>query len=307
MALDISAITGYVEEHKNDLIAKMVGGDTSIRNLTLQTGVKTSTAINIMDVDAVFQNGATAGWTPTGTTTLSQRNIVPGDIKVQEAINPKDINKIYLSQVVRAGSYEDSIPFEQYYAEKKVETIVSANEVATWQGDTASGTNNLSYYDGFIKIIDAASGSTVAGNTGSLTALTAANVVAAIDAMYAALPSDALEATDLVLAVGYDVARLYLGALKDANLFHYKPQDGQFEFEIPGTNVKLFATRGLNGTNRMYMGEASNFVIGVDLENDEENFKIFYSEDDFVVKFHANFKRGVQIAFPDRIVQFKLA
>ncbi len=45
---------------------------------------------------------------------------------------------------------------------------------------TLSGTNNLSYYDGLLKIVDA-DGTTVAGNTGSVAAITSANVLDVLD------------------------------------------------------------------------------------------------------------------------------
>lgn len=305
MSLDISAINTYVEENNNDLIAKMVAGNTSTRNLNLQTGVKAPTAINIITTDAIFQDGSVAGWTPSGTTVISQRIITPGDIKVQEAINPKDLNKTYLSQLVKAGSYEDAIPFEEFYTQTKIDKINKNSEKAIWFGDTNSSDANLNKYDGFIKVIDAET-SVVSGNTGAVTAITKSNISDIVTGMYDSLPVDVIEADDLRLAVGYDFARLYLATLKDANLTHYKPEDGKFEFMIPGTNVKLFATSGLNSSNRMFMGRALNFTISADLENDEEAFRLFYDEGDFVVKFHANFKQGVQVAFPENVVEFTL-
>jgi len=75
----------------------------------------------------------------------------------------------------------------------------------------------------------------------------------------------------------------------------------------PGTNVKLVAVRGLNNTDRMVLSTTSNMVFGTDLLNDSEDFKIFYSEDDDIVKFRAKFKMGVQVAFPEFIVDFELA
>ncbi|KQC33409.1 hypothetical protein AAU57_08840 [Nonlabens sp. YIK11] len=306
MALDISTITGYVNENSAELKAKMSAGETSARNLTVQTGVKAPTAINLISTDANFQDGSVAGWTPNGTTTLSNRILTPGDIKVQEAINPKDINKIWMSQLVSAGSYEDSIPFEQYYVQTKLDAINKNSEKAIWLGDTASGDANLNKFDGFLKIIDD-SGEAVDGNTSAATEITKDNVVQLVDDMYAALPSDVLEATDLRLAVGYDVARLFVAKHKDLDMRNYDKIAGTFEFEVPGSNVRMFATSGLNGTSRMILGSASNMVIGVDLENDEEAFSIRYSEEEFVVKYHANFKKATQVAYPSEIVEFTLS
>ena len=304
MALDISSINDYINQNSGEILAKMSAGETSAQNLTVQTGVKAPTAINILSSDSIFQDGSVAGWTPTGTTVHSQRVLTPGDIKVQEAINPKDINKTWMSHLVSAGSYEDAIPFEQYYTEVKVNAINKNSELALWQGNTGSGNATLNKFDGFLKIIDASSA--VDGNTSSATAITQSNVVQLVDDMYAVLDVDALAKDDLRLAVGFDTARLYVAAHKNLDLRAYDKIAGTFEFEIPGTNVKLFATSGLNGTSRMIMASAANMVIGVDLENDEEAFSIRYSEEDFVVKFHANFKKAAQVAFPEQIVEFTL-
>jgi hypothetical protein len=96
--------------------------------------------------------------------------------------------------------------------------------------------------------------------------------------------------------------------LKNANLFHYAPDAGvTMETVIPGTNVKLVAVGGLDGTNRLYMGKLGNFYVGTDLANEEEEFKFWYSQDNDEVRYRASMKYGVQIAFPDQLVQFKLA
>jgi hypothetical protein len=68
----------------------------------------------------------------------------------------------------------------------------------------------------------------------------------------------------------------------------------------------MIAVGGLNGTNRMFLARISNFFVGTDLANEEEDFKFWYSQDNHEVRFRATMTYGVQIAFPDQIVQFKL-
>jgi spore coat polysaccharide biosynthesis protein SpsF (cytidylyltransferase family) len=75
---------------------------------------------------------------------------------------------------------------------------------------------------------------------------------------------------------------------------------------VPGTNVKVVAVRGLNSQNKMYLSKASNFYFGTDLLNDSEDFRIHYSQDNDEVRFLAKWKMGVQVAFPDLVVAFKL-
>jgi hypothetical protein len=46
---------------------------------------------------------------------------------------------------------------------------------------------------------------------------------------------------------------------------------------------------------------------GTDLLSDEEQFSIWFSRDNDEVRFQAAFKAGVQFAYPDLIVDWKLA
>jgi hypothetical protein len=64
----------------------------------------------------------------------------------------------------------------------------------------------------------------------------------------------------------------------------------------------MVAVSGLTGTDRIFIAEASNLFVGTDLLNDQEDFKIFFSEDNDEVRFKQKFKIGFQMAFPARIV-----
>ena len=79
------------------------------------------------------------------------------------------------------------------------------------------------------------------------------------------------------------------------------------EMVYPGTNMKVVAVGGLDGTNRLFAGRLSNFFVGTDLANEEEELKYWYSQDNDEVRFRMTCKYGVQVAFPDQIVRFVLA
>jgi hypothetical protein len=48
-------------------------------------------------------------------------------------------------------------------------------------------------------------------------------------------------------------------------------------------------------------------IFGTDLLNEEERFEIFYAKEADEVRFVAEFKAGVQIAFPDQCARFMMA
>jgi hypothetical protein len=273
-------------------------------------GVKSAETINIMDTDAFFQAGGTCGWNASGTTSFTQRTVTVGKIKVQEALCPKTLEAKYLQKALPTGSTYDSIPFEQEFTDKKAKTIAAQLETAIWTGDTTSANGNLNKFDGLIKLINAASGVIDANVSGfisgaPLTSITPANVVALMDGVYRAIPAKVVAADDMTIFVGQDTFRTYSIALKNSNLFHYS-FDGKAdsEFVLPGTSIKVVAVGGLNGTNDVFALRLSNMFLGTDLLNEEEKFEIFFAKEADEVRFAAEFKMGVNIAFPDEIVKF---
>ena len=313
MAFSVSTLANYTKENEALLVtASVLGAKTAslIKSAgNVMVGVKSAETINIMDTDAFFQAGGTCGWNASGTTSFTQRTVTVGKIKVQEALCPKTLEAKYLQKALPTGSMYDSIPFEQEYTDKKAVTIASQLETAIWQGDTASANGNLNKFDGLIKLIGAAAGVVDANVSGfvsgaPLTSITAANVVSLLDGVYKAIPAKVVAAEDMTIFVGQDTFRTYTIALKNANMFNYA-FDGKAdsEFVLPGTSIKVVAVAGLNGTNDVYALRLSNLFLGTDLLNEEEKFEIFFAKEADEVRFAAEFKMGVNIAFPDEIVK----
>jgi len=313
MSFSISTLSNYTKENEAQLVTSSVLGAKTAALIksagNVMVGVKSAETINIMDTDAFFQAGGTCGWNASGTTSFTQRTVTVGKIKVQEALCPKALEAKYLQKALPTGSTYDSIPFEQDYSDRKAKTIASQLETALWQGDTASANGNLNKFDGFIKLIGAASGVVDANVSGfisgaPLSSITAANVVSLFDGIYKAIPAKVVAAEDMVIVCGMDTFRTYTIALKNANMFNYA-FDGKAdaEFTLPGTSIKVVALQGLNGTNDVYAMRLSNLFLGTDLLNEEEKFEIFFAKEADEVRFAAEFKMGVNVAFPDEIVK----
>lgn len=317
MGFDVSALANYTKENEALLVTSSVLGAKTAALIksagNVMVGVKSAEKINIMDTDAIFQDGASCGFNASGSTTFTQRTVTPGKIKVNESLCPKDLEAKYLQKALPTGSMYDSVPFEVEYSDKKAKTIAAQLETASWQGDTASGNVNLNKFDGFVKLIGAASG-VVAANASTyisgapLSSITAANVISIFDGVYQAIPAKVVAADDMTIFCGQDLFRTYTIALKNANSFSYSVDskaDG--EFILPGTTIKVIAVAGLNGTNKIYAMRLSNMFLGTDLLNEEEKFEIFYAKEADQVRFVSQFKYGVNIAFSDEVVKFILA
>ena len=313
MSFSVSTLSNYTKENEAQLVTSSVLGAKTAALIksagNVMVGVKSAETINIMDTDAFFQAGGTCGWNASGTTSFTQRTVTVGKIKVQEALCPKALEAKYLQKALPTGSQYDSIPFEQDYSDKKAKTIASQLETSLWQGDTNSANGNLNKFDGFIKLIGAAAGVVDANVSGfisgaPLTSITSANVISLFDGVYKAIPAKVVSSEDMVIVCGSDTFRTYTIALKNANMFNYA-FDGKAdsEFVLPGTPIKVVSLQGLNGTNDVYAMRLSNLFLGTDLLNEEEKFEIFFAKEADEVRFAAEFKMGVNVAFPDEIVK----
>jgi len=314
MGFSVGTLNAYTKENEALLVASSVLGSKTASLIkdkgNVMVGVKSAETINIMDTDAIFQDGSSCGFTASGSTSFTQRTVTVGKIKVNEALCLKDLEAKYLQKALPAGSTYDSMVYSEEYSKRKAEKIAEQLEKTLWQGSTASVDVNLNKFQGITTLITSAGASVVNANSvayhGSVeTSITDANVISIFDDIYKAIPAQVVDKDDMAIFCGMDVFRTYTVKLKTSNLYHYQ-YDGKAngEFYLPGTNVKVIAVQGLNGSGKIVAARISNFFIGTDLLNEEERFEIFYAKEADQVRFVSEFKMGVNFAFPDEIVKF---
>ena len=311
MAFNTAGLSAYVNENAFGLLMQLQAKSGLADVVTKQPGIKEVARMHFMATTAPWQSDG-CSYTSSGTTTLTQKNITVGAIAVMEDLCVKDLNGFWAEQLVAKGSAgEEIIPGEIEAAWMLKKLNVNANQIAKadFQGDILSGNANLNKYDGLLKLVDA-DGTVINGNTGALAvAPTTANILAVLDAMWTAVPEDMLydnpdAGKQLYLWLPTSYYKMYIIALKNANLFHYPSKDG--DHTLYGTDIILKPTVGLAGTNRMILTSADNIVIGMDGDTDEDKMDVWYSKDDRVHKSLIAFKRGVNFSFGGYIVNFKL-
>ena len=304
MALNVSSLTKYTDETSGALIKEAVLKGRTVATVTVQGGIKHKETINTIASGLTAQAGA-CGWNAAGTTILDQRTIEVHPVKVNESICLNDLEDYYTSTMMNPGSYSEDIPFEEIFADNKKEKIQSLIEDLIWRGDIAGGSGNLALANGLVLLLDT---DMDAAYEGAYTVATFGdNAIDIVDEMIGKLNEEVIDKEDLTLFMSYANYRTYAKALRDANLFAYSGAESQgqsFSQVHPGTNVIVMSTKGLKGTNRLVLSPASNVVVGTDLLNDSEDFKIFYSQDNDEVRFLAKFKVGVQVQFIDYVVYF---
>jgi hypothetical protein len=304
MGFSKSDVAGYVSANERVLVAKSVLGAKTLKAIKFQPGVKGSAQVNTL-TDGVTVQAGSCGWNAAGTTTLSKRNIVTGQFKVNEALCERDLVGTFAEWELNVAVGKEVLPFEEVIADAKVKGIAKAVELLIWNGDTTGSTSTyLDVTDGLVKIIGEAAGVVDATPTGSTTLL--ANSIDAINLMIANIPADIIDAEDLTLFTGYDVVMKYIAAYNASNQFAGTLLlDGStMAVTIPNTMIKLQGVGGLNGKNKAYLTPASNFVAGGDVQGDEAQFKLWYSDDNQEFRFVSKFNIGVQVAFPSFVVEY---
>lgn len=294
----VSAITGYVDETKEQLIAKSVLGAKSASMLSLMSGVKGATALHLVDTDVVFGDGSTCGWNPTGSTEISQRVLTPAYLKVNTAFCDKNLLNTYASHMVKIAAGQKTLPYEEEFVNGIIDNVNYKLEKLIWQGDA----DNANEFDGLIKILDNDGAIKVTGAVGT-------SAYEAIKKVYASVPETAMK-DDLTIFVGAGLFRQYVQEIVALNLYHYDANDNPLEHVLPGTNVKVVAVNGLNdttGKDYIVAGCLSNMFYGTDMAGDEEKFELWYSQDNREFRLAIEFTAGVQVAYPDQVVLGSIA
>ena len=295
---NVAAITGYCEEHSEELLSKSLLTGDSQRLFNLMTDVKGDQALNIMDVNVVFQSGADCGWSESGSTEFTQRVMHAKPIKVNMAFCDKKLLKTVHQHAVKIAAGTETMPFEEKWTSDIVDNVKAGIENMIYQGQ--KGQENQ--FEGLISILSDASALTT-----NVTAVTGTSAYAFLKSVSLAISDKIKEPVILCSKVLY---REYMQDLVAANLYHYDPANGANEYKLPGTDIRVIGVVGLNGADDYeyaIAGSLKNLYYGVDLENDEEKFDLWYSKDNREFRLDIEFIGGVQVAFPAEIVVGKRA
>lgn len=313
MAFNVTALAAYTKTNENLLVTRSFFEPKTASRMQILTGVKSTIQVPALSDSLIWQNGDACGFTASGDTTISARVLTVGRIKVNKEWCINDLETKYTQLLLSPGSNYDALPggIDAAFVETILGTTKENVESAIWKGDTASGNSQLKQFDGLVKIINAASGTVQANATPfiatAVTAITAANIISVVQAVYSAIPVEILDKPDLTVYMGVDNFRTYQLALTNANLFNFIATDNALgQMKIHGTNVTVVSTPGLTGTNAIYALRDSNMFLGVDLENEQEDFKFWYSEDFDLVRFKYRTKLGVQVSQVQEIVKFTI-
>lgn len=305
LSYNVSALPNYVEQRRPELIAKAVIGAKSAGLFTLQSGIKGPTALNLISSNIVFGDGATCGWTESGSTSLSQAILTPRALKINMSICDKTLLDKWANYLVRveADKTDRDLPFEQEFIDDVIKNVKAGVEKMIYQGDASSATDVE--FDGLLKTLTA-SGNTTIVTTGA-SSVTSYNFIKQVASN---MPASILDRDDLVILVSMPMYMDYIQNLVSANLYHYNPGNGENEYLLPGTNIRVIGVNGLNNTSSydyVIAGSLSNMFYGCNLQDGDEIFDLWYSKDNREFRIAIEFVAGVQVAFQNEIVLGKRA
>lgn len=288
----VTSLPAYVQDNRDILIKNfaLAGGETR-RRISVQTGIKKDEYINFLNLTPTFQSGVGCGFNAAGDAALTQRVIETARFKVNMEFCPDTLVGKYAEYQVSINASENaSLPFEAFIMEGLTNEIVKKIETTIWQG--VKGTD---YIDGFLTIAGAESDvvDVVLGGT---------SAYEDILKVYNAMTENTLEQGGEIY-VSPAKFRAFLQEMVAKNYYHYNPgNDEPGEFLLPGSNVKVVRTPGLAGKTQIVGTFPKNMYYGCDLENAAEDIKVWYSDDDDVIKVAAKWNMGVQFAFPGEVV-----
>lgn len=314
MAFDVLALSPFVNEQQFPLLTKALAGGRTAELMRKQLGVKGPTTVNLMDVDVnMAQAGATCSFSADGDVTFTQQTIDAKHVKINMEFCPKKLENYYLSTQLAPGAIQDSMPFEEVFSNYLIEKIQDEIEKIIWQGDGAgtSGTN-LDMFDGILQQTASFTDcNTAAYNGGTLSSpLTVADMVEAIQRVYALSPSAAVAQNDFKIFCGLDKYRLMAAGLLDGSgltssggqLANYGSDFDPFRLVYPGTNIEVIGVNGLTGLNGVYGASLNNLVLGLDLDTDTSaGLEVWYSKDNRSIRVACEFIMGTAVSFPDQV------
>lgn len=298
MAFSVNTLPEYVQENREQLLTAAALGADTLGVIETYLNVKHKQNLNYLAVTAPFQDASTCGFNANGTDTISQRVLEVKPLKVNKEYCVKDLLPKYLNTELKIAAGMEQIPFEQKFMDENNKAINRGLEKLIWQGDSSLG------IVGFVGVLtDPSTGaidSSVAAGSG------ADDLIA--DA-YAHIPVAVLENTGAYIFVSHTTFKNYiadLNAVCCANRPIIDANQSEMKY-IGDSRVTIKPVAGLEGTTYAIAGDPKNFVFGTDVEDSQNVYKLWFSEDDDVFKYKVEFNAGMQIAFPGEVVITKIA
>lgn len=302
-AINLTGLSTYVDERTDSLLTKAVLGAKTLDVIDVMLDVKYKAPLNYLDSTVVFADASTCGWDASGADAFTQRMIEVAPIKVNKEWCARDMRKYWMNYQMLIDANRETLPFEEKLIDENLNAINKKLETAIWQ--------ESSLFTGLLGII------ATDGSTGIKTYDASAGVDydEVIDKAYAEITDDMYNRGEVTMFVSPTVYRGYISSLNAVCCANREVIDAASEsITYPGdSRVTIRPTVGLAGaeisSKDVYVVAtwAKNLVFGTDVENSENDFKVWYDDKSEMTYFKVLFNAGTQIKFPNEVITIKEA
>lgn len=292
--LNVNAITGYTETHKDELLVKASADAKSLRYIDIMSNVKYKDAIPTLDSTIVLADGSACGFNPAGSDTFGQRFIESKAVKVEKSWCAKDFEDTFANYQLHWEAGRESMPYEEKLCANQVNLIQEAVEKLVWMGDSGLSINGL------IADIKAESGVTI-----TLTGATGETATNLINAVVAATPAAALK-KGVNVFVSYTLFRKYVAEQNGNCCGNRSIIDAALEEMkyVGDSRINIVPVQGLEDASNIYIvaAPADAMVYATDIENAHNTFRFWYDEGDDMFNFRALWRSGTALRYPEEVV-----
>jgi hypothetical protein len=293
---DLTNLPTY-NSYGSDMLIKSILGLTLPKYATIRPNLKgTTEKVGFVTNDVILQD-LSCGFDPTGDTV---QNLVTVDLcnkKVNQQLCPYSLYDTYLSQSLSNSNFQENVPFEEVILTDISNRIARQVELQLWNNKTTSGgTFGNACFNGVGELITSGNGATQI----AYSAATAQNGLDVFTEIYQNIPDNVLHRDDLAIFTSYSNYRGLVASMRNSsfvNLFTFDSagaaQGEEWSLMLPGTNVRVIPTVGLDGVDAYYAGATGYYMVG--MNNEIMTVKSIYDPFEDIVKIQAHVTYGLGI------------
>jgi hypothetical protein len=282
----------YLETNGVEILTKALFNSESAKYFNIQTNVTSEQPIIRLDSSITLTDASTCGFEATGSDTFTNRLLSPKFLKVNKEFCPKTLLKTWAHSEVKMNALGEEMPFEELLISNNINELAKVNESLIWEGDTTSGSGNMSLMDGILTIARA-DANTVKISKGE------DSVWERVQKLWLQIKPEVADKSTIFMSIANYKALIV--ELMNANMYHiFKEYDGVYEMTMPGANIKIKGVSGIKSDVILATPE-DNLYLGVDGESDSETVDLYFDKSDRTFKFVIEYAYSTNYAFSEYV------
>ena len=265
--MSLSVTSNFAGKAAGFYISAALKEAKSLEYLTMIENVKYKSNIQKQAAASVLAD-ATCDFTAAGTLTMTENVLEPKLLQINMDICSETLLSSWESLQMRAGAgAPPPASFDDYVISYMAGIIADGTESGIWLG-TAAGAGSFQGFVGTGGYLLAAQDATVVqvdNDGGAGTAYTAANIIANLQALTAAIPAAVYVKEDLHIYMSPKTFRLYISAVSTLGYINAYSMNKDYDAVFEG--VKIAVCPGMRN-DTMVAAQKSNLFFGTDLLSD---------------------------------------